>query len=107
MVAFHLPSKNSTGVGRKMRLIRIALRHRILLAVLLCPIEALAARADGANAVTGEQIYRLRCASCHGVHGEGTDENYPQRLSGDKSVLQLARFIAKSMPKGPAKKCTA
>lgn len=53
---------------------------------------------------TGEQIFRLRCASCHGAKGEGT-KHYPKPLTGSQSVGQLARFIAQSMPPGP-KKCT-
>jgi cytochrome c553 len=59
-----------------------------------------------ADAPTGEQVYKQKCASCHGAKGEGTDDNYPQQLEGDRSVAQLTKYIAKSMPKeGP--KCTA
>ncbi|MDR3633210.1 MAG: DUF1592 domain-containing protein [Isosphaeraceae bacterium] len=47
---------------------------------------------------TGEQIYAKRCASCHGAQGEGTPQEYPQPLAGNRSVAQLARFIARSMP---------
>src|SRR3954451_2446551 len=47
---------------------------------------------------TGEQIYKQQCASCHGAAGQGTDENYPRPLAGDRSVAQLARFIARTMP---------
>jgi hypothetical protein len=54
---------------------------------------------------TGEQIYRQQCASCHGAKGEGSEE-YKRPLMGDRSVAQLARFIAKSMPKDSEKKCT-
>jgi mono/diheme cytochrome c family protein len=46
---------------------------------------------------TGEQIYRQRCASCHGARGEGSKQ-YQKALAGDRSVGQLAPFIAKSMP---------
>jgi hypothetical protein len=53
----------------------------------------------------GEQIYRQKCASCHGKSGEGT-EDYPDPLVGGKSVPQLTDFIAKSMPKGTKVKCT-
>jgi cytochrome c553 len=60
-----------------------------------------------ADVGTGAQIYRQRCASCHGAKGEGTEENYPQPLVGDKSVGQLARFIARTMPKDEPKKCTS
>jgi cytochrome c553 len=55
---------------------------------------------------TGEQIYRQQCASCHGMEGEGTDDHYPHPLVGDRSVDQLTRFIARSMPKGAKTKCT-
>jgi mono/diheme cytochrome c family protein len=46
----------------------------------------------------GEQTYRQTCARCHGPSGEGTKENYPKPLAGDKSVAQLARLIARTMP---------
>lgn len=59
----------------------------------------------GANA-TGEQIYAARCASCHGVRGEGGDE-YPAPLTGIFSVGQLAKFIRQSMPKDAAEKCSS
>jgi cytochrome c553 len=45
----------------------------------------------------GERIYRQQCASCHGAGGEGSDE-YPRPLAGNRSVAQLARLIAKTMP---------
>lgn len=49
---------------------------------------------------TGEQIYRLKCASCHGAKGEGT-KFYQKPLAGQQSVVQLTRFIGQSMPPGP------
>jgi cytochrome c553 len=60
---------------------------------------------QAAESQTGERIYRQQCASCHGAAGEGTDENYPRPLLGDRSVAQLARLIAKTMPKDAPKKC--
>jgi cytochrome c553 len=63
-------------------------------------------RGVAAEGRTGEQIYRQTCASCHGATGEGTDEEYPHPLQGERSVTQLAKLIAKTMPKGAAKKCT-
>ncbi|MBX6311539.1 MAG: DUF1592 domain-containing protein [Isosphaeraceae bacterium] len=63
------------------------------LAVLLSPPAASAGKER-----TGEQIYRQQCASCHGASGEGTPEEYPHPLAGDRSVAQLARLIAKTMP---------
>jgi cytochrome c553 len=55
----------------------------------------------------GEQIYRQRCVSCHGKEGEGTEENYAKPLAGDRTPAQLAKLIAKTMPKDDEKKCTA
>lgn len=46
----------------------------------------------------GEQLYRNRCAGCHGAAGEGVKDKYPNPLVGDRSVLQLARYIEKNMP---------
>ncbi|HEV3259265.1 MAG TPA: PA14 domain-containing protein, partial [Gemmataceae bacterium] len=54
---------------------------------------------------TGEQIFRQRCAACHGATGEGTDKKYPHALVGNRSVAQLARLIARTMPKDAPKKC--
>jgi cytochrome c553 len=58
---------------------------------------AVPARAS-ADDLTGTQIYRQMCARCHGAEGEGTKKEYPQPLVGKRSVQQLARYIAKSMP---------
>src|SRR5262245_62462143 len=46
----------------------------------------------------GEQLYAEMCAKCHGNSGEGTDEEYPERLQGELSVGELARLIDKTMP---------
>jgi PA14 domain/Cytochrome C oxidase, cbb3-type, subunit III len=59
-----------------------------------------------ADSRSGEQIYRQRCASCHGPAGEGTEEHYPQALTGKRTAAQLVRFISRSMPKDDPKKCT-
>jgi cytochrome c553 len=74
----------------------------LALAVLMAPPQA---TADEGR--TGEQIYRQRCASCHGAKGEGTDENYPRPLEGDRTVAQLSRLIARTMPKDAPEKCSA
>src|SRR5260370_28970381 len=68
-------------------------------------VAALPLSAAAAEERTGEQIYRQRCAMCHGQKGEGTDENYPQPLAGKKSVAQLPRFIARTIPKDSPDKC--
>jgi hypothetical protein len=55
---------------------------------------------------TGEQIYKQMCARCHGPKGEGA-KNYPQPLTGDKSVAQLAGLIDRTMPEGEPEKLDA
>jgi len=62
-------------------------------------------KAIAAEGLSGEQIYRQQCASCHGAKGEGSEE-YGRPLVGDRSLDQLTRFISKSMPKNSEKKCT-
>ncbi len=51
-----------------------------------------------AGGLTGEQIYRKQCAGCHGLSGEGSKDN-ERPLAGEKSVAQLAKLIARTMPK--------
>jgi hypothetical protein len=63
--------------------------------LLICVAISASARADER---TGEQIYRQECVRCHGAEGQGTKKIYPTPLAGLRSVEQLARFIAKSMP---------
>jgi len=55
---------------------------------------------------TGEQVYRQLCIRCHGTNGEGTKKNYPQALVGDKSLPDLVKYIAKSMPEDDPGACT-
>src|SRR5947209_14215864 len=82
-------------------------RSRPLLAILpLLIVGVLRVEAAAGEGRTGEQIYRQQCASCHGTEGEGNDEQYPHPLVGDRSLDQLTRFIARSMPKGAKTKCT-
>ncbi len=65
------------------------------LALLLGLGLAPGARADDRS---GEQIYREACAACHGPQGEGVKPAYPKSLAGDKSVAQLTKLIARTMP---------
>ncbi len=57
----------------------------------------LAAAQSTADDRSGEQIYRQRCASCHGPAGEGTKE-HPEPLAGDRPLDKLARYVEKNMP---------
>src|SRR5689334_12731179 len=63
------------------------------------------AEAVPGSASAGQKIYRQRCAACHGAKGEGA-KAYPKPLTGSRSVGELARFIAQTMPPGP-RKCPA
>jgi hypothetical protein len=65
----------------------------------------LEARAFGTASSSGQQIYLTRCASCHGNSGEGVDEEYPHPLVGERSLVELTKYIEKSMPKGTREKC--
>ena len=52
----------------------------------------------GEDQPTGREIYQRHCVLCHGMDGEGSEQDYPYPLAGDRSMAQLARFISKSMP---------
>ncbi|MEX2671590.1 MAG: DUF1592 domain-containing protein [Phycisphaeraceae bacterium] len=56
----------------------------------------------GAGAVQaaepGEQIYAEKCASCHGVSGEGVRGEFSSHLSGDMSLAKLGSYIERWMP---------
>jgi len=65
---------------------------------LRCPAAALERR--------GEQIFRQQCAACHGIVGEGTPDEFPQPLVGEKTVPVLAAYIAKNMPADDPGACT-
>ncbi len=53
----------------------------------------------------GKVIYTKLCASCHGVDGQGTAENFPEALAGDRPLVDLARVIAETMPEGEPEVC--
>jgi len=74
------------------------------LAVLILAMASSAAWADG-PVLSGEQIYRQKCASCHGASGEGTEDHYPRPLIGERPVASLARLIAKTMPEDAPGEC--
>jgi len=61
--------------------------------------------AEAAGELTGEQIYRQKCASCHGASGEGNREEYAHPLVGDRTLPRLVAYIAKSMPDDAPGEC--
>jgi hypothetical protein len=78
--------------------------RRALAGAVLLLLAAPGPRLRADEGPTGEQIYRKMCASCHGNAGEGTRE-FPRPLAGDRSVPQLARLIARTMPKDDPETC--
>ncbi|MBI3858601.1 MAG: DUF1592 domain-containing protein [Planctomycetes bacterium] len=54
--------------------------------------------------LTGLQIYKKICLSCHGAAGEGS-KDHPEALVGDKSLEKLAQYIAKTMPEDKPGTC--
>jgi hypothetical protein len=81
------------------------LRYSRVCAALLLLAVAPAQRVVAADGLTGKQIYQKKCATCHGANGEGTKEHRPKPLAGDRSTDQLARTIAKTMPKDDPGSC--
>ena len=72
----------------------------VLLFVLgnICPLVS-------AAPPTGEEIYKAQCASCHGAKGEGISDKYPHPLEGERSIAQLSRLIARTMPEDKVGSC--
>ncbi len=64
-----------------------------------------AAPALAADPPAGEAIYLAKCASCHGKSGEGVADKYSQPLEGDRSIPQLAKLIARTMPEDKPGTC--
>lgn len=62
--------------------------------------------ADDAAPV-GRQVFQAKCAKCHGARGEGTPVKYPEPLTGELGLPELAKFVAESMPPAPDPKCSA
>ncbi|MGH7127383.1 MAG: DUF1592 domain-containing protein, partial [Planctomycetaceae bacterium] len=65
----------------------------------------LAPAAGSAEEPTGEQIYREKCAACHGPNGAGTEDVYPEPLVGDRPLVDLTQFIVETMPEGAPQEC--
>ena len=76
-------------------------QHAVCVAVLLLFLPALT---TSAAEIDGARVYAEKCASCHGVAGEGTPD-VPQKLFGDRSAFDLAEVITRSMPEGEPEEC--
>ena len=58
-----------------------------------------------ADELSGEKIYLNKCASCHGLHGEGTPGRYASVLVGDRSIGDLTDYISRTMPEDQPGTC--
>ena len=86
---------------------RSTLASALGFAVCLWATFGLAADAVDAAEVklSGEQLYRKQCASCHGTRGEGVKGEYEEALAGDWSLSKLTNVIEKTMPDEKPKLC--
>ncbi len=53
----------------------------------------------------GQQLYRAQCASCHGPQGEGVEDAYAERLTGNLALGELSKLIAETMPEDDPDSC--
>ncbi|TWU01974.1 DUF1588 domain-containing protein [Neorhodopirellula pilleata] len=53
----------------------------------------------------GGEIFKSQCAACHGETGQGTEDSYPDPLTGDSSIGELTEIIADTMPEEDPEKC--
>jgi len=74
----------------------------LILCVALAGMLGAQAKPPANKLLTGEAVFRARCASCHGLKGEGTQIHH-QPLTGTRSVGELTQYIGQSMPPGPRK----
>ena len=77
----------------------------LLIPAVVAAFHAARVEAVAADGPTGEQIYKTLCATCHGPTGQGDNKHYPQPLTGDRSVRELAEYIDKTMPEKEPEKC--
>ena len=89
-------------------------RETVMLLLLLVAGEVVGAEADpraalaaeaGVRHPEGAEIYRVRCASCHGEHGEGVADKYDEALYGERTVESLTRLIDRTMPEDAPEEC--
>jgi mono/diheme cytochrome c family protein len=73
-------------------------------AVLALVVAFLSDRVAGGDEPTGAAIYQQKCARCHGKSGEGA-RAYPSPLAGKRSLPQLTRYMARSMPEDAPGTC--
>ena len=58
-----------------------------------------------ASPISGGNIFRSQCASCHGSSGQGNEDFYPDALVGDSSIGELTAIISETMPEEDPESC--
>src|SRR5438477_10671155 len=74
----------------------------VCLLLLLSKVAPVAAERHPA----GRDIFRQRCAACHGRNGEGVNGKFDGPLQGDRSLEKLTRYIESNMPDNATGSCT-
>lgn len=72
--------------------------RRLNLLVVCALLSSASARGDDALNKAGQQVFKQKCARCHGENGEGTKKHFPHPLAGEKSRENLLAYIAQEMP---------
>ena len=73
--------------------------------VLAISATLLLATDSSAEPLSGKQIYKRHCASCHGLDGQGT-KKHADPLAGDRTLAGLIKYIDREMPEETPEKCT-
>ncbi|MFP6613580.1 MAG: DUF1588 domain-containing protein [Pirellulales bacterium] len=61
---------------------------------------------DEALLKEGGEIYRSRCAACHGAAGEGVAKHYRKPLVGTATIAELSELISETMPEDEPDACS-
>ncbi|MDG2224178.1 MAG: DUF1588 domain-containing protein [Rubripirellula sp.] len=53
----------------------------------------------------GEAVFQKLCQNCHGAGGRGVEAHYPNSLTGDLTVKELAKLVIETMPEENPEGC--
>ena len=83
----------------------IPLRSIFAVAVALTVVSACSNSRSEAAGRSGREIYRAHCARCHGGNGQGVPKVHKKPLTGNKSIAELTKVIAETMPEEKPELC--
>src|SRR4026207_910475 len=96
----------TTGQNTKVSYFRELTRYICLLAaVFLLPARMTWAAGD--RSPSGREIFRQRCAKCHGKAGEGVKGKYDGPLQGERPLEKLTSYILRNMPEDAPGTCNS